>query len=417
MKSSSLPPCLRGKAASAAVSFGRAAGRSRWLVCLVLAAGRLAWAEPFVPQDDQQVLERLPRSAAARQARELRRLRSSPIQEKLVLPAALQLARSCIEQSRAEADPRFLGYAQAALRPWWDVPLPPVEVLVLRATVRQSRHDFRGALADLDAALKTDPGNGQAWLTRMTVLQVLGEYEAARGCLLPLLRTAPGLVVTASAATLASLTGHAEDGYRMLRDALEHAPAISQETHLWGLTTLAEIAARLGHAREAESAFQRALGLGPRDPYLLGAYADFLLDRDRPAEVVVLLQEFARLDGLLLRLALAEQRLRGAAPEARLHATWLQERFAASAARGDATHRREESRFALRVLDRASEALKLACANWEVQREPADARVLLEAALACRDQAAALPVIDWLKRTHLEDVQLASLQRQLKTCP
>ncbi len=26
----------------------------------------------------------------------------------------------------AQGDPRYVGYAQAALKPWWDLPEPPV---------------------------------------------------------------------------------------------------------------------------------------------------------------------------------------------------------------------------------------------------------------------------------------------------
>ncbi len=43
---------------------------------------------------------------------------------------------------RARSDPRYLSYAEAALGPFWDLPSPPNDVLVLRATVRQSVHDF-----------------------------------------------------------------------------------------------------------------------------------------------------------------------------------------------------------------------------------------------------------------------------------
>jgi hypothetical protein len=58
------------------------------------------------------------------------------------------------------------------------------------------------------------------------------------------------------------------------------------------------------------SHFKEALALGVRDVYLLGAYADFLLDRDRPQEVRSLLEKEVRIDPLLLSLALAEQSAR-----------------------------------------------------------------------------------------------------------
>ena len=44
-----------------------------------------------------------------------------------------------------------------------------------------------------------------------------------------------------------------------------------------------------------------------RATYAVNAYADFLLDQDRPAEVAALVGNDRRNDGKLLRLALAAQ--------------------------------------------------------------------------------------------------------------
>ena len=75
------------------------------------------------------------------------------------------MATAYIRASRVEGDPRFLGYAQAALGPWWTQPAAPTTVLVLRATIRQSRHEFDAAVADLDRVLQRDPKHAQALLT------------------------------------------------------------------------------------------------------------------------------------------------------------------------------------------------------------------------------------------------------------
>src|SRR5205823_8415508 len=77
-------------------------------------------------------------------------------------------------------DPRFFGQAQAALAPWWKQPDPPPQALLLRATLKQSTHDFMGALTDLDRVLAANPRDGQALLTRATVLTVQGRYAEAR---------------------------------------------------------------------------------------------------------------------------------------------------------------------------------------------------------------------------------------------
>ena len=87
----------------------------------------------------------------------------------------------------------------------------------------------------------------------------------------------------------------------------------------------------------------------------------------------------------------------------------LRDRFAASRLREDRVHLREEARFTLHLLNAPEEALKLALENWQVQKEPSDTRVLLEAALAASDAATVAVVTDWLGNCRLEDVQLSRL--------
>jgi hypothetical protein len=62
----------------------------------------------------------------------------------------------------------------------------------------------------------------------------------------------------------------------------------------------------------------------------------------------------------------------------------------------------------------APRALALAQANFAIQREPADARVLLEAALAAGQPAAAAPVLQWMKDAGVESQALQSLAGRLK---
>jgi hypothetical protein len=181
---------------------------------------------------------------------------------------------------------------------------------------------------------------------------------------------------------------------------------------LWALTVLAQIAVRLGRAQLAEEHFRQALSLGLRDTYLLGAYTDFLLDQNRPREVQGLLKEDTRPDDLLLRLTLAEQRLN--LPQLSNHRESLRARFAANRLRGETLHLRNEARFALCLSNKPTEALQLAQKNWALQREPWDARLLLEAALRADEASAARPVLDWLAVSKLEDVQIQRLVDQIK---
>ncbi|HEY5801324.1 MAG TPA: hypothetical protein VIT92_13960, partial [Burkholderiaceae bacterium] len=74
--------------------------------------------------------------------------------------------------------------------------------------------------------------------------------------------------------------------------------------------------------------------------------------------------------------------------------------------RGDTLHLREQARFELVLLGNAPAALKTALANWELHKEPADARIVLEAASAAGDRAAAEAVIAWVRSTGLNDAAL-----------
>jgi hypothetical protein len=49
-----------------------------------------------------------------------------------------------------------------------------------------------------------------------------------------------------------------------------------------------------------------------------------------------------------------------------------------------------------------------------VQKEPRDARILLESALAARAPVAAAPVVQWLKDSRIEDKRLLDLAAKLR---
>ena len=364
------------------------------------------YAKPYIPDNDSVVLETLPTSGDP-QIKKHRELRSQLSKSPNDLVLAVKLAREYLQIGRSKGDPRYDGYAEAALQPWWNLAYPPAEVLILRATLRQRRHDFDLALQDLSRIAQNHPNHPQAWLTQAVIHQVRGNYQEARRSCIPLLRLANTLVSTACIANTTGLNGQALDSYQSLQEAVRNAVSSTHQEKLWALTLLAEMASRLGKSLEAEKYFLEALAIDQEDTYLLGAYSDFLLDQDRPGEVQTLLENTPRSDGLLLRLALAEQQLN--APTLEGHIATLKARFAANRLRGESPHLREEARFRLHLLHQPQQALELAQKNWRIQREPWDARILLEAALQSKDPSAAQPVVDWLTSVGLKDVQLQKL--------
>ena len=401
--------------------------RSGFLAAALLAPGLFALAllpggslqaraSPFIPAADSMVLEQVPdaRDASGRALRQMN-LRLAQHRRDIVLAGTV--ARLDIGQSRRLGDPRFLGRAEAALAPWPMGPLTPPPVLLLRAVILQANHDFPGSIAALDRVLIAERGSSpglrtQAWLTLAAVHQAQANYPAALRDCGQFASSTMGLAPDICTASVMSLTGHAPLALRAALISLTQNAAEARAqpaVAVWALTLAAETAARLDDPR-AQALYRQALGIDATDPYLLGAWSDWLLDHRRPREVVALLAGYTRNDPLLLRLALAERQTGDS--HAAKHVADLADRFEASRLRGDTVHRREEARFVLYLRSRPQQALALARANWEVQREPADARILLEAALAAGRPDEAGPVRAWLAANRVQDVRLVALAKQ-----
>lgn len=377
-----------------------------------MAGSNLAAAAPFVPRDDAVVLETLPGKPGDPTAAELRRLRAAVAAAPTDAEAVARLARRYFDLAMQEGDPRYVGYAEAVLRPWPETAGTPAEMLVLHGKLRQYRHDFPRAMADFDLALKADPANFAARAWRAAILMVQADYAGVRRECSLLAPYASELQAVACVAYIDATTGNARAAYGRLSAALARAADIEPERQLWIQTRLAEMAWRFGDPGIAERHFRAGLRLGVNDNFLLAAYADFLLEQGRAAEVMPLLKGWARSDTLLLRLALAARSLKLA--EGERYARTLGERFADAALRGEKLHLQEEARYLLDIKGDALAALAAASENYRTQREPRDALILIEAAFAARDPAAAAPALQWLESSGFESARLREAALKLK---
>jgi len=409
-------------------------------------------AAPRAPADDHEVIERLPArlpgmTAHRAGASQREALRTQTAQAQPNLSLALTLARQAIDQARRSGDPRDWGQAQSALAPWWADAQAPGPVRLLRATIRQGQHDFGAALADLNALVAAPDANAgaangrlglrradysqvaspglalraQAELTRASIHQVQGRYAEARtGCerLAGADYAALGPGVQAPARACLAEVGQLQ-GRLTARQADATLAALGSADDPWLALLRAELAQRSGN-RRADALFRAATAGDAPGLYALAAYADWLLDQQRPAEAERLLRGYEAADALLLRTAIARHRLARSSPggrtaEADALIPQLQARFDAALARGDRSHAREQARFALDLLGDAPQALALAQSNWAWQREPADALLLLRAAAAAGQPEAGEPVRRWAREQGFVDVRWPAAKRSAST--
>lgn len=381
--------------ASSSTSVSGLAGSLLWVIVLVC---RLAVAAPHIPASDATVLERVPAAAASQRLEPLRaRLAAHPED----LASALALAQGYLDIGRANADPRFVSYAEATLSPWVARPNPDPTALTLAATTLQYLHRFDAALTLLNRTLAIQTFNGQAWLTKATILQVQGHFDAARQACRPLIQISGHLIALTCLTSINSLTGNLNASYLALRSVFTDDPRLDPGIRVWILDQLADMTQRAGDEKAAEAYLLAALKVVPGDGYTKADYADLLLRERRDSEVVQLLRTDEQQDNLLLRLAIAGTHLGSA--EGSRWSDLFQARYEAARRDGDFTHLREQARFLLEVRGKNPEALQLAEQDWQVQREPGDVRVYFAAAAATRDEAALRKLRDWMQQTHYED--------------
>ncbi len=373
-------------------------------------------AAPYIPTSDATPLTQLSTKfgpsaqTAARTTPSSRTMRALLARDPKNVDLAVRIAQLYISRSRSESDPRLLGQAEAALGAWWSQAEPPVSVLLLRATIRQTNHDFTQARRDLEQAVTREPRNAQAWLTLATVQQVTGDLKSAAESCAQIGPLAPNLISTTCIANVNGAQGQAANSFDALTRALAESATDRRTTpgvKTWVLTMQAELAERLSRTADAERLYRASLAIDSSDAYTVAAYSDFLMDAGRAAEVLPLIPATTPTDILLLRRAIAAKAI--AAPDSAMLADLLGQRFAASRARGDRVHLREEARFALAIKNAPDEALDLARANWAVQKEPLDARIALEAALAAKQLGAVREIVAWVDSTKLQGKKLAQL--------
>lgn len=382
-------------------------GLTLWLVMGLTTS---VYATAHIPAQDDIILEKLPTewlkaSTSTKQLREAWQMQPEQ-------PAAVQaLAQHYIEIGREQADPRYYGYAEALLKPWKDKPLPN-ELLFLRAHLHQHAHRYDVALQDLKQLLQQQPSHSQAWLTQAMIQSVQGDYTAAKQSCHNLANQDTWSASLCYSHVMA-LTGQAEQAYAL---QLSLSPTLKPEEpalHQWLQTLLAETAWRLGNNTLADQHFQKALAQPRRDTYLLRVYSDFLLAENRPESVIPLLQDNLTDGSLLLRMALASQQLKQD-ENTQKYRSQLEARYTAIRLRGDSPER-DTALYLLAFEGDKAQALQIAQANWQIQKEPEDTVLLLQAALANQDWQTLKQLRDWLANNQQQDQRYKALLAPLAT--
>ncbi len=375
-------------------------GPARALVLAAFAAALVhpasaAAAERFMPADAAFVVANVRQAVPDVELRTLiARWRAQPGDA-----ASVALASAFIDHARSLREPMYMGRAEAVLAAAVARPDASAGARRLYAETLQYRHDFTAAEALLDQLLTADPRDGAARLQRASIRLVRGDFSAARADCARLV-AGGGAAQTAALACLAeALAGGGQlPQARALLGAVPRPDGVDATSMAYLLTIRAELNERAQATGAALADYRAALALNPGDDATRASLADALLARGALAEARAALAVPKPGLALLVRAVACAptSERRGLAAQA---AAWLE----LEKARGDAPHLREAAMLALSRRD-ATTALRAAEANFRVQRELPDVRVLARAASMAHDEAARRRLGEWLRQTGFRDV-------------
>lgn len=373
-----------------------------WRVVVLMLLAAPAWAvsahRPLLtPSSDDVVLETLPAGSRLSVAQPTPSSTRSTSRE--ALAASLDTIAGLLSSARESGDPRYLGYAEAQLKPWLTRYANNPRVQLTHARLLQANHQFVPAQSILNSLINAHGDAAEAVLLSASIAQVQGDIALATQRCHQLKGFAMLPFALICQAQIDGASGHAKSALASLQKVPAKALGFTPQQATWWWLSQADIADRLGLDSSAERALIAAQSGGAE---AIGSYADWLYRQQRFAEAEKLLLPWQRHDGLLTQLARVQRRLNRA--EARATQVQVSARWQAFLARGEPGHERELALFYLDVAQQPTAALRYAQRNWQNQRETADFRIYARAAIANQSASDLALLRKWQGDTGFEDL-------------
>jgi hypothetical protein len=394
---------------------------------LTAAQSPAAAQERFRPSEAAVVLPASVHAASGRQ-NSLRGLDKAWRAQPQNLPSSLAYARAVFTLGLTEGDLRWYGSAKAALTPWWTAADLPAEAYFLRGLVKQGFHDFQEGLLDINRAIALEPGRAEFWSWRFALHLLLADMAAAQKDIDQIGLLFGEEEAKVYRAVLLYRTGQPLPAVDMLSRAIRSANYQDASSQDWLGFHLGEAHRVVGQSARALEIWGQRLKASPQSHLIRLSLADLLnqLGQHRQAKMVALSNpgmngasaptSTANLtDALLMQAVLASRGLKD--PDENRFASQLEARLQSQALRQEALIERPKLIYQIAYGRDVKAGLALSMDNWQLQKEPPDALLFVQAALALGQARAAEPVLSWAEKTGYTDTQLTPLLAQLKAHP
>jgi len=341
------------------------------------------------------------------------------------LPSALAYARGVFTLGLTEGDLRWYGSAKAALKPWWTVADLPAEAYFLRGLVKQGFHDFQEGLQDINRAIALAPARAEFWSWRFALHLLLADIQAAQKDIDEMGRLLGPEEAQVYRAVLLYRTGQPLPAANLLSQAVRSANYQDTASQDWLGFHLGEAYRVAGQPARALVVWGQRLQASPKSHLIRLSLADLLNQQGQYRQAKTVAMGNSRglaqnssatlTDALLMQAILAARGLKD--PDEGRLASLLEARLQSQALRQEALIERPKLLHHIAYGRDLKAGLALSIDNWQLQKEPPDAILFVQAALALGQARAAEPVVIWAEKTGYTDPQLTPMLAQLTSHP
>ncbi|MBU2098043.1 MAG: hypothetical protein KKD00_04730 [Gammaproteobacteria bacterium] len=373
----------------------------------VLLTPALVRAEPFIPDDRDQVVASLS-TAVVGLSQQLRATESA--QTTTDTNQLTQRIFSAYTLAANTQETRAYGRVMTLLQQWPEGIKKPALIHLISAAVLQHNHSFQQALTELDHVLAVNALDAQAHMIRAQIGLVTGDYALTQqSCDLMQGIVSPAIHLNCQS-QLDGVTGRAAPALNAVTHMLDNNPALLPSDRTELQITAAVLAHRLEQDSIAENHYLSVLLRSPQHFYTLVHYGNFLLEHNRPQDLIRLIEivpeemRNTEINVLLAQALVATDSDRAGPLVAKLNSD-----FELAFLRDEGLPHKEYARYALTVLNQPGAALQSARQNWLEQKEPSDALLLARAAAAVADHQQLSELQQWIKARGTQYNQLDTI--------
>lgn len=371
------------------------------------------WGQPRLAPPPEQVVLSSSVHARSNQARSLREVEREWNKDRNQQPAAFAYARAVFLLGLTEGDLRWYGSAKAALQPWWTEARLPAEGHFLRALVKQGFHDFQGGIDDLSAAIAIDPTQAEYWSWRFSLHLLTANMAAARADCEAIGQRFGRDEGDACAGTLLYRTGQPQQAIPLLDRLVDLPDYQGPFTQDWLRYHQGEAYRAAGQYERAIAVWEKHVQARPETHLVRLSLTELLNQQGQFDKAKRYAASDSPTDALLAQALLASRGLKDGNTEQL--AAQFESRMNNQALRGESLIERPTMVYLITYGRDNAKGLQMAAENWTTQNEPADAVLLVQAALTANQPKVAQPVLDWMAATGYTDPVLKALTDELKT--